>query len=84
MTHKSQFIVITHIKSTMQSVDLLYGVTMGEPGVSRVVSVKVNERAVPRTEVLSARPPRNTVGEPQRDREREAGAEEAEASTQVA
>src|SRR5262245_61039991 len=67
MTDKSQFIVITHIKSTMQSVDLLYGVTMGEPGVSRVVSVKVNERAEPRTQTLSARPPRNTVGDALRD-----------------
>jgi chromosome segregation protein len=79
MTDKSQFIVITHIKSTMQSVDLLYGVTMGEPGVSRVVSVKVNERAQPRTEQLSARPPRNTVGEVAK---RES--EELEESTQVA
>ncbi len=32
MTHSSQFILITHIKKTMQSVDVLYGVTMGEPG----------------------------------------------------
>ncbi len=45
MTASSQFIVITHIKKTMQSVDVLYGVTMGEPGVSRMVSVKVNEKA---------------------------------------
>lgn len=42
MTDRSQFILITHIKRTMQSVDVLYGVTMQEPGVSRVVSVKVN------------------------------------------
>src|SRR5690606_20859600 len=83
MTDKSQFIVITHIKTTMQSVDLLYGVTMGEPGVSRVVSVKVNERATPRTESVSARPPRNTVGAPIRDRfDEEAG--ELEEATQVA
>jgi chromosome segregation protein len=67
MTDKSQFIVITHIKATMQSVDLLYGVTMAEPGVSRVVSVKVNERAQPRAEVHGARPPRNAVAEPRRD-----------------
>lgn len=67
MTDRSQFIVITHIKSTMQSVDLLYGVTMAEPGVSRVVSVKVNERAQSRTEVHAARPPRNTVAEPLRE-----------------
>ena len=42
MTDSSQFILITHIKRTMQSVDVLYGVTMQEPGVSRLVSVKVN------------------------------------------
>ena len=43
MTDKSQFILITHIKRTMQSVDVLYGVTMQEPGVSKLVSVKVSE-----------------------------------------
>ena len=43
MTTHSQFILITHIKKTMQSVDVLYGVTMQEPGVSRIVSVRVNE-----------------------------------------
>ncbi len=45
MTTHSQFILITHIKRTMQSVDVLYGVTMQEPGVSKLVSVKVNEGA---------------------------------------
>ena len=45
MTDRSQFILITHIKRTMQSVDVLYGVTMQEPGVSRLVSVRVNENA---------------------------------------
>ncbi|HEY6079649.1 MAG TPA: chromosome segregation protein SMC, partial [Polyangiaceae bacterium] len=54
MTHSSQFILITHIKRTMQSVDVLYGVTMGEPGVSRIVSVKINENAVSRSDSLSA------------------------------
>jgi chromosome segregation protein len=45
MTDSSQFILITHIKKTMQMVDILHGVTMGEPGVSRLVSVKVSEAA---------------------------------------
>jgi chromosome segregation protein len=45
MTDRSQFILITHIKRTMQMVDVLYGVTMQEMGVSRLVSVKINETA---------------------------------------
>jgi chromosome segregation protein len=43
MTDRSQFILVTHVKRTMQAVDVLYGVTMPEAGVSRIVSVKVNE-----------------------------------------
>ncbi|MBX3192970.1 MAG: chromosome segregation protein SMC [Labilithrix sp.] len=57
MTERSQFILITHIKKTMQMVDILHGVTMGEPGVSRLVSVKVSERAVEGR-------PKKTSGEP--------------------
>ncbi|MGR3914123.1 MAG: chromosome segregation protein SMC [Gammaproteobacteria bacterium] len=37
----SQMIVITHNKITMEAADVLLGVTMGEPGVSRLVSVDV-------------------------------------------
>ncbi|HEU4536721.1 MAG TPA: chromosome segregation protein SMC, partial [Polyangiaceae bacterium] len=48
MTDQSQFILITHIKRTMQSVDVLFGVTMQEPGVSKLVSVKINESAARR------------------------------------
>ncbi len=54
MTANSQFILITHVKKTMQCVDVLYGVTMGEPGVSRIVSVKVNEQAVARSNARAA------------------------------
>ncbi|HEY4157361.1 MAG TPA: chromosome segregation protein SMC, partial [Polyangiaceae bacterium] len=61
MTASSQFILITHIKKTMQSVDVLYGVTMGEPGVSRLVSVKVNENAVTRSDSLAASHGRDTT-----------------------
>ncbi|HSD85893.1 MAG TPA: hypothetical protein VLB44_00205, partial [Kofleriaceae bacterium] len=41
MTDRSQFIVITHNKRTMESADALYGVTMQEPGVSKLVSVNL-------------------------------------------
>jgi chromosome segregation protein len=36
---ESQFIIITHNKMTMASVDIIYGVTMQEPGVSKLVPV---------------------------------------------
>jgi chromosome segregation protein len=43
MTDRSQFILITHHKRTMQTVDVLYGVTMPEAGVSKIVSVRIND-----------------------------------------
>lgn len=39
---KSQFVVVTHNRSTMESADALYGVTMGDDGSSRVVSLKLS------------------------------------------
>ena len=41
MTDRSQFIVISHNKRTMESADNLYGVTMQEAGVSKLVSVNL-------------------------------------------
>jgi chromosome segregation protein len=41
MSGQSQFLLITHNKRTMECCDMLYGVTMREPGVSKIVSVEM-------------------------------------------
>jgi chromosome segregation protein len=50
MCDKTQFIVVTHNRKTMEMGSVLYGVTMQEPGVSKLVSVKWEE-----TEALAAK-----------------------------
>lgn len=42
-SHDTQFIVVTHNKRTMEAAQTLYGVTMQEEGVSKLVSVRFNE-----------------------------------------
>jgi chromosome segregation protein len=43
-TGKTQFIMVTHRKGTMEGSDTLYGVTMQEHGVSKIVSMKMGEK----------------------------------------
>jgi chromosome segregation protein len=42
MQSHTQFILITHNRKTMEIADRLYGVTMEEPGVSKLISLQLN------------------------------------------
>lgn len=44
-SQKTQFIVVTHRKGTMEAADVMHGVTIEEAGISRLVSVKFTEKA---------------------------------------
>jgi chromosome segregation protein len=44
LSRETQFLLVTHSKRMMQSADLIYGVTMQEPGVSKVVSLHLGKR----------------------------------------
>lgn len=43
LRHHTQFIVITHNRATMEKADTLYGVTMGDEGISSLLSVKLED-----------------------------------------
>ncbi|MFA6306566.1 MAG: AAA family ATPase [Patescibacteria group bacterium] len=43
LSHKTQFIVITHNRASMRRANVLYGVTMEESGVSKLLSIKLDE-----------------------------------------
>ncbi|HHX86552.1 MAG TPA: chromosome segregation protein SMC [Firmicutes bacterium] len=45
LSGQAQFILITHRKRTMETADIIYGVTMPEPGITKLVSVKIDEKA---------------------------------------
>jgi len=44
MAAETQFVLVTHSKRMMQAADMIYGVTMQEPGVSKMVSVRLGDR----------------------------------------
>jgi chromosome segregation protein len=48
LSHDTQFLIVTHSKRMMQAADMIYGVTMQEPGVSKVVSVRLGHREAQR------------------------------------
>ena len=41
----TQFLVVTHNKRTMEMADVLYGVTMEQQGVSKIISVRMNRES---------------------------------------
>jgi chromosome segregation protein len=58
MQDHTQFILITHNRKTMEIADRLYGVTMEEPGVSKLISVQLLSRSAPRgAPTRCSRPP---------------------------
>ncbi|MCX6796024.1 MAG: AAA family ATPase, partial [Candidatus Falkowbacteria bacterium] len=46
LSHKTQFIVITHNRATMRRANILYGITMADDGVSKLLSIKLEEAKV--------------------------------------
>ena len=43
LSHKTQFIVITHNRATMEKAKLLYGVAMSDDGVSKLLSIRLGD-----------------------------------------
>ncbi len=43
LSHRTQFIIITHNRETMRHADTLYGVTMGDDGITQLLSVKLDQ-----------------------------------------
>jgi chromosome segregation protein len=43
LSENTQFVIITHNRETMRQANLLYGVTMGEEGISKLLSVRLDQ-----------------------------------------
>ena len=54
MSDQTQFIIVTHNRKTMETGSVLYGVTMQEPGVSKLVSVRWEGDAAPKERAAAA------------------------------
>jgi chromosome segregation protein len=72
---QSQFLIITHNQHTIASSDIVYGITMPERGVSRVVSMRLKDIGARELEIAPeqpAEPPAESPAKPRRPRARKA------------
>jgi len=46
LSHKTQFILITHNRASMRRANILYGITMGDDGISKLLSIKLDETKI--------------------------------------